>query len=176
MEQYTISNLLKNLQKNMHLEINDSEMLQLKEKKNILLIKSAKDDVAMPIMEYLEHNDYSGNIYMIGRKEDEAYKLKYPNLKLDIFVVETGKIYSVQNTYEYTKDKRFDAAVFLCRTKVTLKHDNLISIIAKLACECYAVGLDLCVKQLGSLEDYQESRDLYGRLIEWLYEHDLDEV
>ncbi len=152
--------------------MSDTDIKELQTKENLVLIRSARDDVARSLLEQLNGSGYAGNLHLIGRQEDEKYISEYPEMNIDLFTVGDGAAYSVENTKAYIDEIQVDAVCFLFWEKVSSNHENLIQIVRCINRQAYAVSRDLqAVKfDMVKLHNYFRGKAVYDALCDWFYD------
>ena len=150
----------------------DSSIEDLCTKDNIVLIRSAKDDVMQSLLEHLSHISYNGNLFLIGRQDDEKWISKYPDMNIDLYIVDDNEMYTVENTKEYIDKVNVDAVCFLYQKKVSSTHDNLIEIIEYANCRGYAISRQLrAIKfDTNKMKHYRHGKSIYEDLCSWYYD------
>ncbi len=148
----------------------DSSLRELENKRQIVLIRSAKIEVLYKLLQYLKSKSYSGNIYIIGRKEDETVISEFETLDIFVSTVDERHNYTIENTSKYIEKVNADAVCFLYQKKISDNHDNLLEIVNKYPCEGYAVSRDLGVVKFAGLDKYLTGKHIYKALCDWLYQ------
>lgn len=147
----------------------DCDFEEIENKKNIILLRSAKEDVLCRFLDCLDSRSFAGNIHIIGRKGDEKYRTEYDNLIISVDVVDDKQQYSVQNTKEFIKKINADAICFLCQDKVSVNHDNLLQIVSQMDCSGYAITNKLSAIKIIEAERYLIGKQIYMALCNWFY-------
>lgn len=147
----------------------DCDFEELENKKNIVLLRSAKEEVLCRFLERLDRRGYEGNVHIIGRKSDERYREEYENLTIFVNVVDDKQRYTVKNTREFIKALDADAICFLYQEKISLNHDNLLQIVNQTDCSGYAISNQLNIVKLIGVERYLTGKQIYMQLCDWFY-------
>lgn len=150
----------------------DSSIKELEKKANIVLLRSAKEDVLCRFLKYLENENYTGIIHIIGRKGDEKYIQIFENLKILVYAVDDRQKYTVDNTNEYIQKVQADAVCFLYQNKISASHENLLQIVNQLNCGRYAISNQLKINKLIGLNKYLIGKRIYDELCDWFYQED----
>lgn len=152
--------------------ISGTDMRELLEKENLVLIRSAREAVTNGLLEQLSSSDYAGNLHLIGRKGDEKFISAYPGMNMDLFTVDDSELYSVENTKAYINGIQADAVCFLYHLEIKSSHENLIQILNCSNCQGYAVSRDLQVVKfdMKKLHDCLRGKEIYDALCDWFYD------
>lgn len=152
--------------------MSDTDIQELLAKKELVLIRSAKENVMYGLLEQLSSNGYAGNLHVIGRYGDEKYISEYSGMNIDLFIVDDSEVYSVENTKAYLDKIQADAICFLFRLKVSTNHNNLIRIMRYITCQGYAVSKDIQVVKfdMTKLHNYFRGKEIYDALCDWFYD------
>lgn len=153
----------------MMLDVNIQELLT---KENIVLLRSAKEEVIYNLLDQLSNSKYTGNLFLIGRQGDEKYISEYPKMKIDIYVVDEGEVYSVENTKVFLDGIDVDAICFLYQLKVSPSHDNLLRIVEYVGGQGYAISRQMHIKKIDSdkMDCYLRGKSIYEALCDWYYD------
>lgn len=152
--------------------MSDTDMQELLTKENLILIRSAKEEVTDCLLEQLSRSGYAGNLHVIGRKGDEKFIETYSGMHIDVFVIDDNELYSVENTKAYIDRIEADAACFLYHLEIKSNHENLLEILSYVNCQGYAVSRDIQVVKfdMTKLHDYFRGKKIYDALCDWFYD------
>lgn len=152
--------------------VSDTDVQELQTKENLVLIRSAKENVTHSLLEQLSSSGYAGNLHLIGRQGDEKYIKEYSGMNIALFTVDDSEAYSVENTKAYLDRIQADAVCFLCQFKVSSYHDNLLQIVQYVNRQGYAVSRDVQVIKfdLVKLHNYFRGKAVYDALCDWFYD------
>lgn len=150
----------------------DINIQELCERENLVLIRSAREEVVHNLLECFSVRNYTGYIHLIGRRGDEKYRSEYPGLHIDLYVVDDCEKYTVENTKEYVDRLQVDAICFLYQSSISFNHNNLLWIVEQAGCQGYAVSRNLqAVKfKAARLHDYLRGKAVYDELCDWFYD------
>lgn len=152
--------------------ISDTDIQELLAKENLILLRSARDEVINRLLEQLSHEGYAGNLHMIGRKGDEKFMAAYSGMHIDLFVIDDSELYSVENTKAYIDGLEADAVCFLYHLEIKSNHENLLQILNYADCQGYAVSREIQVVKfdMTKLHDYFRGKKVYDALCDWFYD------
>lgn len=152
--------------------MSDTDIQELQAKENLVLIRSARESVTRSLLEKLSGSGYAGNLHVIGRQEDEKYISEYPGLKIDLFTVDDGEVYSVENTKVYIDGIQADAVCILGKLEISSNHDNLLQIVQYINCQGYAVLMNLRTIKFDMIKmhNYFRGKVIYDALCDWFYD------
>ena len=152
--------------------MSDTDIRELLAKENLVLIRSAKENVTHSLLELLSCSGYAGNLHLIGRQGDEKYISEYSGMNIDLFVVDDSETYSVDNTKAYIDKIQADAVCFLFKSEVSSNHDNLLRIVHYVNSQGYAVSKDVQVVKFDMVKLYSYicGKTAYDALCDWFYE------
>lgn len=148
----------------------ESSMDELKLKKNIVLLRSAKEDIFCKFLKNLDDSGYAGKIYIIGRNSDEECILKFKKLDLTLFAIENEQVYTTENTNKYIEALKPEAVCFLYQNKISIGHENLLQIIVQAEGAGYAISNQLNVVKFIELNPFITGKRIYDELCDWFYE------
>ncbi|MBD5503055.1 MAG: hypothetical protein HDR09_04675 [Lachnospiraceae bacterium] len=152
--------------------LSDTDIQELLAKKELVLIRSAKENVMYDLLEQLSSNGYAGNLHVIGRHGDEKYISEYSGMNMDLFAIDDSEVYSVENTKAYLDKIQADAVCFLFHLEISSSHNNLLQIMHYITCQGYAVSKDIQVVKfdMAKLHNYFRGMALYDALCDWFYD------
>ena len=152
--------------------MSDTDIQELLTEKELVLIRSAKENVLYGLLEQLNSNGYAGNLHVIGRHGDEKYISEYHGLNIDLFTVDDSELYSVDNTKAYIDGIQADAVCFLYHLGIKSNHENLLQILNYANYQGYAVSRDIQVVKFDmvKLHNYFRGKVIYDALCDWFYD------
>lgn len=152
----------------------EGSLSEIENKENIIVVRSAKDEVMQKFLAHLCEVGYRGNLYVIGRECDKKYISEYPQIKIVLYTIQDDDKYSVENTKAYINNLQVDAICFLYQKELSCNHNNLFRIIMEKDCAGFAVSRDIDVVKFNRLkmQHYLIGEYVYNALCDWFYEAD----
>lgn len=146
-----------------------SNLDELVEKKKIILLRSAKEEVLNMFLQYLDSVDYDGNLYILGRRTDKYLAKNFEKLKIFVYEINEDEKYTLENCGEIIGTIGADAICFLYQKIISVDHDNLFEIMDSVGYEKYAISNQLEIVKFMGMDKYLEGRQIYEKLCEWFY-------
>lgn len=143
--------------------LRNEQWSQLMNYRGIVIVRSARIETLISVLNRLGEIGYTDNIFILGRQGDDNLKNTYNNLKLSFFAIADDEKYGWDNSKELLNNIKFDAVLVLYRYVLTYEHRNLYEIVINSQKKGFCADCEGNLKSFNNLDEYVALEEEYAK-------------